>query len=294
MFRAWPFIMLTMVLIVADTALSKTVELGSKQANVSRADPGDVKQQPIVSLEPFSERLREPPEYIQSFEVYPDAIRNSGQAADAFLGMSSGLWVALFTFFLAISTLFLWRATRNSVAIATRSLHDLERAFVFLDGFDADIGQIVEPGDPTGRPDRLSMQVSQCRIRPKWKNSGSSPTRNMSFQIGRTTSELATLPDDFLYPLEEKPHPLFVGPKATEGSEFIVVAAGYVTAAVQEQGQTNFFIWGRADYKDIFSPRTHQHFIQWCYRINFVVGDDRRIRMSPVQWGPYNRSDSDQ
>lgn len=250
-----------MVLIVADTALSKTVELGSKQANVSRADPGDVKQQPIVSLEPFSERLREPPEYIQSFEVYPDAIRNSGQAADAFLGMSSGLWVALFTFILAmftsilaISTLFLWRATQNSVAIATRSLHDLERAFVFLDGFDADIDQIVEPGDPTGRPDRLSMQVSQCRIRPKWKNSGSSPTRKMSFRIGMTTSELATLPDDFLYPLEEKSHPLFVGPKATEGSEFIVVAAGYVTAAVQEQGQTNFFIWGRADYKYVFFP----------------------------------------
>jgi hypothetical protein len=48
------------------------------------------------------------------------------------------------------------------------------------------------------------------------------------------------------------------------------------------------FIWGRADYDDIFGSH---HFIEWCYRLRFERHTGERMSAGFIQWGDYNRSD---
>ncbi len=48
------------------------------------------------------------------------------------------------------------------------------------------------------------------------------------------------------------------------------------------------FIWGRADYEDIFKRK---HFAEWCRRLRFDRHDGKTLHASFIQWGEYNRTD---
>jgi hypothetical protein len=48
------------------------------------------------------------------------------------------------------------------------------------------------------------------------------------------------------------------------------------------------FVWGRADYEDVFGKK---HFTQWCYQFRPERHDGKNLRVSLIQWGPYNGTD---
>jgi hypothetical protein len=54
------------------------------------------------------------------------------------------LILTIFTGILAISTIFLWVETSKSVKIASRSLTELERSYVFVEGISSDIEEFIE------------------------------------------------------------------------------------------------------------------------------------------------------
>jgi hypothetical protein len=84
---------------------------------------------------------------------------------------------------------------------------------------------------------------------------------------------------------------LFLAPKAAEGTPFFEVPTA---RALVDYGlgrrlgvEPHVFIWGRADYEDIFGK---PHFIEWCHELR-LEAHDGRLRAGSFQWGEYNRSD---
>ena len=116
---------------------------------------------------------------------------------------------------LAVFAFFQSRDMKDSVAVARRSadiardaLITTERAFVYLDDFDTDLGYASRGA---------SLEFSLFVIKPRWRNSGTTPTRNMTIIIN-WTSWNGDLPDGFSYAYGEgvKPSPMFLAPQATE------------------------------------------------------------------------------
>lgn len=194
------------------------------------------------------------------------------------------VFIALFTVILAIVGGVQGWLTWKAIQATNRALTTTERAFVFLDDFDLDWQRVVQDNVP-----RLQRFI----IKPRWRNSGTTPTRNNVVRINWTTWE-GDLPGGFEYKFGNPPDgiapvPLFLGPQATEWSAPIEIPKDVSIKASNQQ--TNIYIWGRADYQDIFE-NTRPHWIKWCYRIYiYQLGGD--VRTQFVAFGPHNRSDED-
>jgi hypothetical protein len=66
-------------------------------------------------------------------------------------------------------------------------------------------------------------------------------------------------------------------------------AARIVDYGVHREGvEPMVWIWGRADYEDIFGMK---HFVEWCYQPRFDAHDGKRLRVTFIQWGDNNRTD---
>ena len=110
------------------------------------------------------------------------------------------------------------------------------------------------------------IEMTSLSLKPYWGNNGNTPTKNMKLQVGWKEHPNLTLPADFSYAYTDGPAPMFLGPKAFEWSEVIRLSKIVATNALQRR--SHIFIWGRADYEDIFGG-TAPHFTQWCYRLVF-------------------------
>jgi hypothetical protein len=194
------------------------------------------------------------------------------------------VFIAAFTIVLALVTHRQAVLTRKSFGLAERALISTERAFVFVEDFDLDIAYGARG---SGNNNRM---INQMAIRPRWRNNGNTPTRNMAVIVNWTAWN-GDLPNGFPYSYGEgvQPSPMFLGPKAAEWSEPIKIPQYVATDALNEKQV--IFIWGRATYNDIFDA-TAEHFTQWCYKLVFT-----RVSPTPitqfVSFGPYNGSDED-
>jgi hypothetical protein len=86
--------------------------------------------------------------------------------------------------------------------------------------------------------------------------------------------------------------PFFLGPQAVEASDVIEMTGTMALVNWQwnpVSPSPRMFIWGRADYRDVFGQ---PHFTEWCYqlRLSRPVRSER-IRAQFIQWGEYNRTD---
>ena len=89
------------------------------------------------------------------------------------------------------------------------------------------------------------------------------------------------IPLDYVY--RGPPEPFFLAPKAVEQSTFIGMVSVWENYLV---GDPWVFIWGRADYKDIFK---RPPFVEWCYHVRFDRHDGKNLRVSFIQCGEHNR-----
>lgn len=194
------------------------------------------------------------------------------------------VFIAVFTVVLSIVSRRQAVLTRDSVRIAERALTTAERAFVFVEDFDPDV---VYGFQGSGADNRI---INHLAIRPRWRNNGNTPTKNMAIIVNWTLWP-TDLPEthSYAYGEGEKPSPMFLGPKATEWSEPIKIPANVATDALK--GKQVIFIWGCATYNDIFD-RTPEHFTQWCYKLVFTRTSPQPLTQF-VAFGPYNGSDED-
>jgi hypothetical protein len=157
-----------------------------------------------------------------------------------------------------------------------RALRITERAFVFLNEFNP--GWALNIGN---------WHLQNFIIRPQWRNSGTTPTRNGKIKVGWEYFDNLTIPADFQYPYEGPSSPMFLGPQGTEWSAPVKIDDHVATKAAA--ATTHIFIYGRIDYEDVFRA---PHFSEWCYRLIIErMGSD--IHTQFVAFGPHNRTDED-
>lgn len=212
-------------------------------------------------------------------------------------------WLTIFTAILAVATIGLGFATvglyftgekqigvakqsadaaQASAKIARGALIATERAFVFLDELFPEWNI---------RPRGFQKhEFTRFIYKPRWRNSGSTPTKNMTL-----ATNWARLEDDSETGIgsydssNARRQRMFLGPQAVEWSEAIRIRPIDATAALQGDG--HIVIWGRVDYGDIFDG-TRPHFTEWCYRI-IMSFEGGQLHSQPVAFSPYNRSDAD-
>jgi hypothetical protein len=197
--------------------------------------------------------------------------------------------LTLFNGLLFVSTVALWKVTRKSAdaaeasaRIAKDALIATERAFVFLDELIPEFAIRPRGGN--------QHEFTRLVYKPRWRNSGSTPTKNMTLATNWARLDVGSEMGIGSY---DGPNAhsqrMFLGPQAIEWSEAIKIRLPEATLALQGNGF--IVVWGRVDYGDIF-PGTRPHFTEWCYRINmsFEAG---RLHSQPVTFSSYNRSDED-
>jgi hypothetical protein len=207
------------------------------------------------------------------------------------------IWLVGFTGVLAASTIGLWIVTWRANVRQAREIGQIERPFVFLEGFSDEL-TVAADNDETeeeinSRPAgwqraHRELVITRFAAIPRWKNGGRTPTEKMRIQTN-------WLPPDQPIPAEygyrNLPVPFFLGPQDVQQSEFIEIppAIRLVDHEMTMRGPAPIIlIWGRADYEDVFGE---PHFLEWCYRLRFSR-PRRHERMTArfVQWGEHNRS----
>jgi hypothetical protein len=217
-------------------------------------------------------------------------------------------WLVGFTGVLSISTIGLWWVTwqgskqqsgdmRAALAHAEKALGTAERAFVFLDGFNIELTTALDSDAPDYEwlPQRYrqdpGLYITRFAAQPRWKNGGNTPTEQLTIRVNWIGPTGPIGPE---YPYRMQPRPFLLAPKAVEPSDYIDMpgAQALVDWSSNPVGDSPIiFIWGRADYRDVFR---RPHFIEWCYQLR-VSRPIRQERMSAafIQWGDYNRTDND-
>lgn len=190
--------------------------------------------------------------------------------------------IALFTFFLfagtaglAIFTYRLWKTTRDlatdaknssseQIELARDTAQRQLRAFVYASGIE----EFPEfyANNPT---------LIHWRVRPVWKNSGSTPTRNLRLfsDCEITTSPL---PPGFDFnQLRHRPGTGLLGPNY---SSMGGLAPDPRKPAISpqdildvQQGRKFIYVWGWARYRTVF-PKSEEHITRFCWSIS-VIGN---------------------
>lgn len=138
----------------------------------------------------------------------------------------------------------------------------------------------------------IQLVTSAWSIQAVWKNTGQTPTRQMTMGWGyRVQSD--DLPDDFDYPDTPK-KPANEG-TISIGAQGVVYSNGPVITAQEMKllvaGKTKVFYWGWIEYHDGFqgSPRRRSEF---CQRF-IIVPDKAELKTGFIAFGPHNGADED-
>jgi hypothetical protein len=176
------------------------------------------------------------------------------------------------------------RDTRESIAIANRSAETAERALVTIErSFVFLIELNFDSMSWTG-----GRQIVHLQVKPIWRNSGSTPTRNLSIRVNWAHCPISNVPPEIGTFKDIDPTKMFLAPQAQEWTEAINIPPAIATRALNQE--VSIFIWGQADYEDIFDG-TSPRFTQWCNRLNFTVSGAPSI--AAVAYSDFNRSDED-
>ncbi len=234
------------------------------------------------------------------YYLAPYTILWIAQVIDAHNGFVSALAavaVAWFTATLYWASVEQGKLTEKSIKFGRDEFKTTQRAFVYLDSLVAHFSLLYD--NPSSlqyeRKSKLDADliVTGLWIQPIWRNSGSTPTKNMRIQVWFGNGEHWS-PGQYQNPT---PTPFFLGPQATSGSKLIDVHSGFINELIEWKNNPVGtipppMIWGRADYEDVFGE---SHFTEWCYSPEATRTDPtERLRISFVQADQHNRSDYNQ
>ena len=162
---------------------------------------------------------------------------------------------AIFAGILAVLTWQLFKVGKNQ----HEAMISDQRAFVFVETFDT------------------NFINNQLIIQPRWRNSGSTPTRFMTNYVNWKPFS-GDLPDDYTFPdldgvgnpvSSDRPLPrVFVGPKAVALAQALVLPIATLDAL--RTSQQRVFVWGWAKYGDVFGGH---HVTRFCNELKIVPAD---------------------
>jgi hypothetical protein len=216
------------------------------------------------------------------------------QCEGKFIDSNNGTMTALAAISIAVFTIVLASVSRRQAEIAKEALTSIERAFVSIDGITPELISAVDGKvDIAMLPQRYQsdpeIYITRFAAQPRWRNNGNTPTKNMRIQVNQR-GPVGTIPPNYTY--QNSSQPFFLAPKAIEPSAVVEMptANALVDYGLNPIGDPPMiFIWGRADYDDIFGK---SHFIQWCYQLRLSrPWHGGGLRAEFIQWGDYNRSD---
>jgi hypothetical protein len=118
-----------------------------------------------------------------------------------------------------------------------------------------------------------------------WENGGSTVAKQLNVQISRT---IVIQPEEFVFDKRDVPsQPAILGPRSQIESGHINIPIDIISAAFS--GNPHLFIWGWADYKDVFNDKI-THFIEFCYEVFFSgVLAPNQCNVGFRVYGPNNR-----
>jgi hypothetical protein len=203
--------------------------------------------------------------------------------------------VALFTLVLAVSTIGLWIVTWLASRRQAREIRQIERPFVFIEGFTYELTTAADFDTPADREylpkrykDQPELYVSRFAVLPRWKNGGRTATEDMRIQVN-WRGPPGTIPPEYTY--RNPAVRFFLGPQDVQHSDVVEIPSAMVLVeyAMNPVGvEPLIFIWGRADYKDAFGE---PHFLEWCYKLRLERHQKgQRVAAHFIQWGEHNRS----
>jgi hypothetical protein len=228
-----------------------------------------------------------------------DALAEQKATARRLAGLEPDAWVAIFTAVLAVFTILLWRSTRGAARTAQEALTTIERAFVFIGGFDVELSTAADNPDldvnrlPPEYQAHPELYITRLFIFPRWKNSGSTPTVEMKIRTNGGPAQFPADPNaarDPVLTYNYNPLNFTLGPGAVETSDgiFLTSARELVDWSFHPVGtEPLFLIFGRAEYQDVFGA---QHLTEWCYKLRLERHAAGPMTAGFVQWGPHNRS----
>ena len=220
--------------------------------------------------------------------------RQSAAAADQANGEKAGITVqdvsagvvAVFTVVLTLVGVGQLAAIRRQADIANRALIAAERAYLFPGVIDCD-GVV----DQTGRMVRWSFKA-------RWKNSGSTPARYVDMQTSYVVTSMSGLDKSFNF--EDGPKGDLddgslgsVGPGVEVLGESTLIAPDVLKGAWQKQ--TRVFIYGWAEYEDIF-PGTSRRRTEFCFEARPQTDPTRGSESNPFRltnFSSHNGSDDE-
>jgi hypothetical protein len=214
---------------------------------------------------------------------------------DIFVEHLPDWFVALFTALLTYVTYRLVKSTNRLWESSENAFRQKERAFVFLEGFNYELTTLLDgpshmiPAIHSADP---GLGITRFAVQPRWKNGGSTPTKNLTIQVG-WRGPIGPIPPEHTY--REAPQSFFLSPNAIEPSSYVEMPGGQalINWANNPVGDAPMmWIWGRAGYEDVFGK---PHFSEWCYQVRFSRHiRSERMRAQFIQWGEYNRTDDDE
>ena len=192
-------------------------------------------------------------------------------------GIDSDVLVALSTFGLVVVTTGLvWIGFKQDEA--TRAS---KRAFVFLERFEEEITYKLCSSSPV-------FDISAFILKPRWRNSGSTATKNMVVSVQYKFVD-ASVPPEFQV-RDVMKGAMLLGPQATGLSEILDIPASeidqVIVSAAHPQRNKSIFVWVRAEYDDIFGVN---HSTEGCYRLRLSKeGRKQEALVSFIQVGSQN------
>jgi hypothetical protein len=111
-------------------------------------------------------------------------------------------------------------------------------------------------------------------IRPRWINSGNTPTRHLSVHIQYLLLDAALDPKyAFDIPLNAVPVFSTIAPKGEIESEYYNISGADLIAVRDEK--KFFYIWGVVRYRDVF-PKTPERITKFCVQAKSVTGNPNK------------------
>jgi hypothetical protein len=168
---------------------------------------------------------------------------------------------AIYSVFAALQ----WKAIRAQSEISKQQLEETERAFIF-----ADVITVV------WMPDRNRPDVYNWRFRPRWQNTGGTPTKGLIMHVEcMVRDDPLQLGYDFIFADTDTGKGL-IGPHSSMlggwGSQPPITPEDLQGVL---DGKKFIYLWGCAKYFDVF-PDTRQHTSHFCWIVT-VVGNPFRF-----------------
>jgi hypothetical protein len=182
-----------------------------------------------------------------------------------FIDENTAALTAIGTLVIAAFTGTLWMATSRQARLASDTLIANQRAFVFV----PNISPLWELDNATG--------LYNWRLRPVLRNTGDTPTRNMTMYV-ECEIRNNPIPDQYSFTPQAQnaatgtipPKFELAGGQAPRMPGAAITPQDIIDA---QNGRKFIYLWGVIEYNDVF-PGTRQHTTRYCYMI-FPTGDPR-------------------